>query len=211
MKNNRKLAAMILGCMIYAATVNAQPGMSVDATQMYTTFKFMDSQGTVLNSEYKGLFCGGYGASFRFVTAGGFMLQVRAGMRKVGATMVYDNMSYRWDLQYADGRLGLGYMYTGSEDIKPYLYVSGYFGYLVRGYQTINNEDFDLCDKKAINNIDYGVIANPGVQFELSKLSSVYIEFSYLMGLANIDKDASQKASNIGYGLTVGYQYKFGK
>ena len=205
-----RIIGILLGFMACAIAVNAQSGLAVDVSQMYTTFKFTDSQGTKLNGDYSGVFSGAYGASYRLVTSGGFMLNVRAGMRKAGATMVYDNMSYKWDLQYVDGRLGLGYMYTSSE-IRPYFMVSGYFGYLVRGFQTINNENFDIRDSKAINNLDYGVIASPGVQFELSKVSSVFAEFNYLMGLANIDNDASQKASNIGYGLTVGFQYKFGK
>ena len=209
MKNLNKFW-IILGFIVYGTTVKAQSGIAVDASQMYANFKFTDSQGTKLNGEYSGVFASGYGVSYRLATEGGFMMTVRAGMRKTGSTLLYENMSYKWDLQYADGRLGLGYMFPEGE-IKPYLTIAGYYSYLLRGFQTINNENFDVRKSEQVNNMDYGVIASPGVQFELSKVSSAFIEFNYLMGLCNIDKDESQIATNLGYGLTFGVQYKFGK
>ena len=85
-----KLIGFILGFVALTTTVYGQSGLSVDAFQQYATFKFTDSQGTKLNSDYSGVFAGGYGMSYRLVTEGGFMMTVRAGMRKAGATMVYD-------------------------------------------------------------------------------------------------------------------------
>ena len=56
--------------------------------------------------------------------------------------MVYDGYNYLWDLQYTDIKLGGGYIYNAGR-LKPYLSVSGYFAYLLKANQTINNQNFD--------------------------------------------------------------------
>jgi len=120
--------------------------------------------------------------------------------------MVYDAMNYTWDLQYANGRLGFGYMLKKNK-ISPYLNVSGYYAYMLHGFQTINNEDFDLKKSKLLNETDYGIFITPGVQFELSDAVSTFVEFNYLMGLNNLEKDENQNATNFAYGLTLGLSF----
>src|SRR4030042_2170679 len=170
-----KIIWLLLGFISYAATVNAQSGLTVEASQLYASFKFTDAQGTKLNSEYSGIFTGAYSVSYRFISDGGFMLKVGAGMRKAGATMVYDEMNYTWNLQYADGRLGIGYMLK-NDRVSPYLSVSGYYGYLLRGFQTINNEDFNIKESESINTSDYGIVVNPGLQITVSDAISTFFE-----------------------------------
>ncbi len=206
----KKISILLIMLVIvsYTATIHAQSSLTVKASPLYASFKFTDSQGTKLNSEYSGIFTGGYGLGYRLVTEGGFMVNVGAGIRKAGATMVYDEMNYTWDLQYAEGRLGVGYMLV-SGDIGPYLDVAGYYGYLLRGFQTINNEDFNVKESESINNSDYGIVISPGVQIKLSYEIRTFIEFNYLMGLANMEKDESQKSKNVGYGLTFGFAFAF--
>ena len=207
MKKTR-IILIVLAFVGYSANINAQSSLTVKASPLFASFKFIDSQGTKLSSEYSGIFTGGYGLGYRLVTEGGFMVNVVAGIRKAGATMVYDEMNYTWDLQYAEGRLGAGYMLTGN-DIGPYLDVSGYYGYLLRGFQTINNEDYNIKESESINNSDYGILISPGVQIKLSYEIRTFIEFNYLMGFANMEKDESQKSKNIGYGLTFGFAFAF--
>ncbi|MBN2272889.1 MAG: outer membrane beta-barrel protein [Bacteroidales bacterium] len=203
-----RIILIMLAFIGYAATISAQSSLTVKASPMYASLKFTDSQGTKLNSEYSGIFTGGYGLGYRLVTEGGFMVNVGAGIRKAGATMVYDEMNYTWDLQYAEGRLGVGYMLVSS-DIGPYLDVAGYYGYLLRGFQTINNEDFNIKESESINNSDYGIVISPGVQIKLSYEIRTFIEFNYLMGLANLEKEESQKSKTVGYGLTFGFAFAF--
>lgn len=199
---------LILGFTGFATILSAQSSLTVKASPMYTSLKFTDSDGNKLNSEYSGIFTGGYSAGYRLVTESGFMVNVGAGIRKAGATMVYDEMNYTWDLQYAEGRLGVGYILM-SNDVAPYLDVSGYYGYLLRGFQTINNEDFNIKESESINNSDYGIVISPGVQIKLTYEIRTFIEFNYLMGFANMEKDESQKSKNIGYGLTFGFAFAF--
>lgn len=199
---------ILLGFISIAATVNAQSGITVEASQLFASFKFTDAQGSSLNSEYSGIFTGAYNVSYRFVSEGGFMLSVGTGMRKAGATMVYDDMNYTWNLQYADSRLGIGYMLK-NDLVSPYLKVSGYYAFLLRGFQTINNEDFNIKESETVNSSDFGLIITPGLQLSVTDEISTFFEFNYLMGLKNIEKDESQESKNYAYGLTIGLAFSF--
>jgi len=201
---------IMLGFIGYAATAEAQSSLIVEASPLYASFKFLDSQDNKLNSEYSGIFTGGYGLGYRLVTDGGFLLDVTAGVRKAGATSVVDEMNYTWDLQYANGQLGVGYMLV-KDRFSPYLSVSGYYGYLLRAFQTINNEDFNIKESESINTSDYGIVISPGLQITLSDAISTFFEFNYRMGLANLEKDEGQKSGNFAYGLTFGLSFSFSK
>lgn len=198
-----KIIFFVACLMAYATAVNAQSGFTVEGSQQYASFKFNDSQNTKLNTEYSGLLTGAYGIGYRFVSEGGLMVRGGLGMRNAGATLVYDDMNYSWKLQYADAKLGLGYMLI-IDKINPYINVSGYYAYLVRGIQTINNEDFNITKSELLNKTDYGVIFSGGVQISLSYFISTFFEFNYLWGLANIEPDENQKASNYAYSLSAG-------
>ncbi len=201
---------LLLGFIVFVTTVNAQSSLTIEASRFYASFKYTDSQGSVLNSDYSGIYTGGYGVGYRYVSGKGIMLRAGLGMRKAGATMVYDNMNYSWNLQYADAKLGGGYVLLKGR-ISPYLMVSGYYSYMLSGYQTINNEDFDIKKSKSLNDMDFGVSVTPGVQIIFSEAVSSFVEFNYSMGLKNLDKDEGQKSSNIAYGLTLGLSFSFGK
>jgi len=205
-----KIILLLLGSISYVTSVNAQSNLTAEASQLYASFKFTDSQGTDLNTEYSGIFTGAYGFGYRFIADNGIMLNAGIGMRKAGATLEYDAMNYTWNLQYANGRLGLGYMLK-KDVISPYLNVSGYYAYMLRGFQTINNENFNIKNSESLNITDYGIFITPGVQFTLSDEVSSFVEFNYLMGLQNLEKDEGQEATNFAYGLTVGLSFSFVK
>ena len=197
--------------LVYSVVIaNAQSSFVVEASQQYSSFKYSDSYGTNLNSEYSGIYTGSYGIGYSFNFNNGILIRSGVGIRKAGATLVYDAMNYSWNLQYADLKLGFGYILK-KEKISPYLTVSGYYGKLLRGYQTINNEDFDIKESKSISDSDYGVIITPGVRFTFSEIFSSYLEFNYLMGLQNLEKDISQESMNKSLGLTLGVAISFGK
>ena len=201
----KKLKSLIilLVCAGFSTTLNAQSGLTFEASQLLTSFKFTDSGGNDLSSEYSGIFTGAYNLGYRYVSAGGIMVSGGLGMHNGGATLVYDAMNYTWDLKYAGGRLGLGYMLQTGR-VSPYLNVSGYYAYMLRGFQTINNEHFDITSMEVMNEMDYGLYISPGVQLGLSDALSTYLEFNYLMGLANLEKEESQEARNMAFGLTLG-------
>ncbi|OFY72964.1 MAG: hypothetical protein A2275_08665 [Bacteroidetes bacterium RIFOXYA12_FULL_35_11] len=193
-----------------ATTINAQSNLTIDASQQYSSFKFTDASGTSLNTEYTGVFTGAYSLGYRYISEKGIMANGTIGMRKAGANLDYDAMNYTWDLQYFQSKLGIGYMYKKLR-FSPYITVAGYFGYMLRGFQIVNNEDFNLLKTKSLNEIDYGIIATPGVQYKISDAISTYAEFSYLMGLQNLEKDEGQKSQNLAYGVTLGLCFSIKK
>ncbi|MGD9494141.1 MAG: hypothetical protein AB7V36_12380 [Bacteroidales bacterium] len=205
MKN--KIILFLSVCiMAIGSAVMAQSQLVLEATQQLTTFKFMDSQGNSLNKDYNGILTGAYALGYRYSLNSGILFQGKIGMRNAGATMVYDDMNYSWKLQYGYLALGAGYKF-GQKKISPYAIVSGYFGYLLRGTQLLNNEEFNITDAGLLNSTDYGIMGNAGVIFKLSDYVSAYTEFSYLMGLCNIESDAGQDAMNTAYGLTLGISF----
>lgn len=209
MKKN-KIILILLAFVGLAASADAQSALTVDASQLLGSFKFTDSQSNSLSGDYAGILTGSSGIGYRYTTGNGIVIRTGLGLRNAGATMVYDNSNYSWDLRYADLKLGAGYMYI-SNLVSPYMTLSGYFGYLLRGYQTLNNEDFDIVNSGAMKRTDFGLLITPGVQFNASETLGLYIEFCYLMGLANLETDPGQKSANVAYMLTAGLSFSFGK
>ena len=78
----------------------------------------------------------------------------------------------------------------------------------LKANQRLNNEDFNIIDADLITKIDYGVFVTPGVQMKLSDFVTVYSEFRYMLGLANVETgDSDQKASNSAYIVSLGLSF----
>lgn len=212
--NKLKVLLFVFG-FISSTAVMAQSSLTLDASQLYSNFKFKDSQGTV-DESYLPVYTGAYSIGYRFAADNGLLLRASIGMRKAGATMIYDDASYMWNLQYADGRMGLGYMFDLGR-VKPYLTVSGYYGYLLKGTQTQNTVNYDLIKAEELQRTDFGAIASPGVSITLSDYISVYTEFGYMMGLKNIETQQAEGATvnqegyNRAYSATLGVAFTITK
>lgn len=205
----KSLLLLLLVCMIAStALVSAQSSVTVEVSQLYTSFRFNDSQSNNLNTEYKGIFTGGYGVGYRYVTNFGLIVKPGFGIHKSGADLIYDDMNYSWRLQYADAKLGIGYIYA-LDRISPYFVASGYFSYLLNGTQVLNNEHFNIIESELLDNLDYGIVLTPGVEIGLTKNIASFLEFNYLMGLNNLEPDDSQTSTNFAYSLTVGFAFTF--
>lgn len=200
---------LLLACFA-VSVANAQSSLSLEVSQLYSSFKFKDAQGTVLNTEYLGVFTGAYGVGYRYLSDFGLIIKPGIGMRNGGADMVYDDMNYSWQLKYADAKLGIGYQYSFGK-VKPYFVASGYYAYLLHGTQVINNEYLNMAESELLNKSDYGVIFSPGVELNFSHYLSGFVEFNYLWGLNNIEMDAAQNSTNFAYGLTLGLSFSFTK
>ncbi|MEX0983003.1 MAG: hypothetical protein WD577_12380 [Bacteroidales bacterium] len=194
--------------------VNAQSSITIDASQQITNFVFVDGSGfqdnTYLifgeNNLYKPVYSGTYNVGYSYLLDFGLFFKTSVGMRNAGATMVYDATNYLWEFQYLQTKLGTGYSLNLGL-FNPYLSVSGYFGYLVKANQRVNNEDSDIIDSGSIITKDFGLYISPGVRIDASDYISVYSELSYLMGLQNIEATESQQATNLAYMLTLGLSF----
>ncbi|MCK5539197.1 MAG: outer membrane beta-barrel protein [Bacteroidales bacterium] len=198
-----KFMAIVSIFLFGTSSIMAQSNLTIDVTQVLSNFKFVDSQG-VKDKEYKSNYTTAYSIGYQYHAKKGFLARTSIGMRKGGATLIYDAANYDWDLQYANFNLGAGYMY-GYGMFKPYLTASGYFGYLLKANQRVNNQDFDILDLEEIEKIDYGIIGSLGTQIKLNDVMSAYTEFSYLMGLHNLETSTDgQESSNVSYMFSVG-------
>ncbi len=203
-----KLFLLLCLFVAFSTVLPAQSGLVLEASQLFTSFKFKDRAGVSHNKEYQGLYTGAYGIGYRYVNDIGLIIKPGIGMRNGGANLVYDDQNYSWKLQYADLKLGLGYM-TRFETVNPYFLASGYYAFLLRGLQVTHNENLNITESNLLSNIDYGLIFSPGLNIKLSDYISTYLELNYLLGLTNIEKDPGQKTKNFGYGLSVGVSISF--
>ena len=213
MRNNTVKTILLSLVFIWiSSSLAAQSSLTVDASQLMTTFKFTDSEGNTDNS-YLGKYTGSYSIGYRYLSLDGLIIRASIGMRGAGATMVYDDANYIWDLKYADIKAGVGYAY-GVGRLLPYITVSPYVAYLLKASQTLNHEIFDILELESLERLDYGVVGSPGVQMTISDFISAYAEFSYMMGLQNLETDlnvesntSGQKSSNVAYGITAGISF----
>ena len=202
-----KVVLFVFGFLSTTA-VMAQSSLTIDASQQYSTFKFQDSQG-VVDTSYLPAYTGAYHLGYRFTHESGLLVSAQLGMRKAGATIIYDDANYLWSLQYADFRLGAGYM-LNAERFKPYVKVSGYYALLLKANQTQGTTNYDLVKAGELQRTDYGVLASPGLQVSLSEYISVYTEFSYLMGLRNMETQKVESVSSVQEGYNRAFSATLG-
>lgn len=203
MKNRNLILALAIS--MTSLISYGQSIITIDASQNITNFKFTNSLGE-RDKNYSSSYSGGYSIGYRYQTDMGLYIPVKLGMRSAGATYVYDNMNYSWNLQYAEARLGIGYNYK-FDKLGIHLGVSPYFSYLLKANQRLNNEDFDIRASGTINKIDYGLFISPGVNFQANDLINIYLDLNYMMGLGNLETDEAQKSNNTGYGATLGLAF----
>lgn len=209
------LSCLVVGLMGTSYQLKAQSSITIDASQQITNFVFTDGSGLQDNTYmmfgedniYKPVYSGAYSFGYSYLLDFGLFIKANVGMRNAGATMVYDETNYKWELQYLQGKIGAGYAYDLGL-FNPYIAVTGYYGSLIKANQRINNEDFDIIDSGSIQKNDFGLNIPIGVRIDASEYVSVYTEASYLMGLRNIEtSDNGQNAKNVGYMFTLGLSF----
>lgn len=193
--------------IISLTAINAQESaFTIDASQFMSSFSFKDSESAKQNQYYNPIISGGYGIGYTYSLNENIFLRGGIGMRNGGSSLIYDEMNYSWELKYLDLKVGGGYEYNIGK-FSPYVALSFYYGYMLRGIQVLNNEELNITESGLLKRSDFGLIATPGIKFEISKDISTYFEFNYLTGLINIEEDPSQNAKNQSYALTLGLAF----
>lgn len=185
----------------------AQSSVSFDAGQAFTTYKFVSSQGTNENDFTKNI-SGCFSLGYQNTWDNGLFIRINAGMRKAGASLIYNEMNVNWNVQYADANVGLGYIIKKWR-FKPYLSASPYFGYMLRAYQTIGQDTYDIMKNNSMQTTDYGVFFTPGFKVTVSNYFAFYAEYKYILGLQNLEKSSDQKSYNAGFSVSLGVSYTF--
>jgi hypothetical protein len=199
---NKKLYfAFIILIISLSIHCNAQSFITIDGSQVFSNLKFTNSNGQK-DKSYSNIITGGYSIGYRIYKKGLFA-RLNVGMRKGGATMVYNNSNITWGLQYCDVRLGVGYE-LDKWRIKPYVSASGYYSFLLKATQSMDGLNYDIKKNKSVKSSDYGVLLVPGIKVFISDYISIYSEFSYLIGLQNLETNTKQKLNNTGYSISLG-------
>ena len=192
---------LLFTVLFFAAPANAQSNATFDAGQVFSSFKYTDAQG-VQEKGFSNNISGCFSLGYQYVQNNGLFFRANIGMRKAGASMIFNETNVTWNLQYADANLGLGYM-INKWRLKPYLSVSPYFGYMLKANQAVGPDTYDIMQNKSIKTTDYGLFFSPGLKIALSNIISFYAEYKYIMGLQNLEK-SNQKSYNRGFSINLG-------
>lgn len=195
----------VLTCLIMGFTSQAQSSLTIEGSQNITNFKFTNSLGEKVEG-YGSSYSGGYALGYKYSLENGMYFPCKIGMRKAGATYIYDNANYLWSFNYFETRLGIGYNYSFGK-FGAHISAMGYFGYLLKANQRLNNQDFDIRSTGDINKTDVGLFISPGANFTANEYISVYIDLNYMFGLGNLETDDTQKSNNRMFGATLGLAF----
>jgi hypothetical protein len=130
-------------------------------------------------------------------------IRINTGLRKAGASMIYEGSNINWNIQYADANIGLGYMYNKWR-IKPYFSVSPYLGYMLKANQLIGAFNYNIKEIKSMKTTDFGLFFSPGLKIAVSKSIAFYAEYKYILGLKNLETVADKKSINRGWAINLG-------
>jgi hypothetical protein len=205
MKKIFSIGLLLAGTLCSGNQVNAQSALTLEGSQNITNFKFFDSSGQKIDG-YAPQYSGGYALGYRYGLGNGLYFPVKIGMRKAGATYVYDNSNYSWNLNYVEMRLGVGYEYSFGK-FGAHFSVMGYYGNLLKANQLLNNENFDIRKSGDISKTDFGVFLSPGADYAISDNLKIFVDINYMLGLANLETDGTQKSNNTLFGGTLGLNY----
>lgn len=208
-----RLHCTISLCFVFLLTMfsnfsNAQSTVTFDAGQLFSTFKYTDSQGEI--NDFANNISGCFSVGYSYIGQNGILVRANAGMRKAGASLVYNETNFDWNLQYADIQIGAGYV-LNRWMLKPYILASPYFAYLLKGNQQIGENTYDVIKNKTMSTLDYGVCVVPGLKVSLTNTIAFYAEYKQLLGLQNLEKSSTnnQKTFNRGFSVNLGIAISF--
>ncbi len=180
----------------------AQSIITFDASQVFSTFKYIDSQGNKLKDLERNVTTA-TSVGYHYLLPNGLFIRVNTGTRKAGASFVYNETIVSWDVQYMDANVGLGYIHNKWK-FKPYFSASPYFAYMLKANQTIGFDNYDIKKDKSVSTSDFGIFLSPGVRMALAKRISLYAEYKYILGLQDIEKSATETLFNRGFSFHLG-------
>lgn len=186
----------------------AQSYLNLDIAQNFSTFKFSSNpiesnENPDLIPNYSQISTTAFGIGYRYLHSSGAFIGGGIGFRKAGAALVYKRVNYLWNLQYCDLKAGIGYQYDKWQ-IKPFVSLLPYYAYLLNAKQSIGLNYYDIKSDKAIKNSDLGIFFNLGANVTLSQYLAIYAEYTYNLGLKNIEPTPEQYLYNRGFGIKLG-------
>lgn len=206
--NNLRWIFLIIFFVWKCGGLNAQSTLTLDAGEVFSTYKYTDSQGQEKN--FSNNITNSFNLGYQFAANSGVFIKGCVGMRKAGATLVYNTTNIDWTVQYVDACVGAGYV-LNKWRIKPYIYATPYFAYMLKGEQTMGQYSYDIKANKAMSATDWGVFVAPGCRVALSNFLSFYVEYKQILGLQNLETTTGEKSYNRGFSINLGVAITFVK
>ena len=182
-------------------SMQAQSSLTMDFGQNFTKLKFMNDQQEA-DTSIQSNFSTSFNVGYIYTLKEGVYFSSKIGFRPAGASYVYDDVNYRWDMNYSEFRLGVGYAY----DLGPVIVrfsTQGYAGYLFKAEQQLHHLTRDMLAAESVEVWDFGLFFTPGVEYAINDKLNVGLNFNYMLGLTNIEVDEGQTTKNSLMGSNV--------
>lgn len=196
----------LLLTLIVTVTSFGQNHLLLSSGQNMTNFLFKDDQGTK-DTSYNANFSSSFNLGYAFSLEQGVYFSTKLGLRRAGASYVYDDFNYNWNIMYSEYRLGVGYMY-GFGKLNVHLSTEGYVAYALTANQRLFDVNRDMIAAGTIERLDYGLFASPGVGYNITESVTAELDLNYMYGLGNLETNTTQTSQNTLYGLSVGLNIK---
>lgn len=193
---------------LFSSGLNAQSksDVRIHFSENVSWFRFKTTDGTLdrtLDSKVNF----GFGMNYDFIVGPGVYLRPELSFQNLGAIAQNYGEVLNWELNYMHLGFGTGYAYEKYK-FQPYVGMMMYFGYMMKGYQTIGTSYLNLKEKKFIDAFDFGASLNYGLNFQFSDQVGTFIEFRNLFGLnqleTNIQDDTDQRLYNRNFSVHFG-------
>ncbi|MGB3946633.1 MAG: hypothetical protein WBM13_01495 [Bacteroidia bacterium] len=204
MKTLLKILFFTVWLCFAAQSIVAQSHAYVDVAQVFSKFKFSSTTNNEApGSGYSTITTTSFGFGYQYANKNGVLLGGGLNIRKAGSALVVNKINYAWNLQYADVKFTIGYQYNKYR-IRPHVIVSPYFSYLLNASQSVGLNYYDLKASKSLKSSDFGLFFTPGINVDLSRYFSIYIDYNYIFGLNNIETGEGQFLYNRAFALSGG-------
>lgn len=175
-----------------------------------SNFEFVNSEGT-LQDGYKSSTSTLFGAQLnRFYRrhVGRIGLTVREG----GASYSTSGTSVSWTTNYLTFNVGYMMNVVNKPRLKVYPGITYYGGYMVNGKQTIGERVLSLNDGRSLKKLDHGLEPLLGLSYGISENINFCFEYSYGLGLAQLEKNTmNQKTYNRYSSVVLGLGFVLNK
>ncbi|MFZ4413648.1 MAG: outer membrane beta-barrel protein [Bacteroidales bacterium] len=202
----RKILLLFLLTVISIFTIQAQDKIGFSFGQVFSGFKFKDSQGNQdanLSSKINFACLIHYQKEFK----SGIFIKPEISFNNLGAKSSFNHTNLDWDMHYLAINLNAGYIYNKYR-FKPYTGIGFYYGYLYNANQLIGSDTYDLLETKAISASDMGLNLSLGVRYDYNYNSAVFLELRNSIGLKQLDnnlnggsKELYNRFSTIQFGI----------
>jgi hypothetical protein len=206
MKRNIVIFFFIYG---YVAIAAQDYKVGISFLQNYSTFRYIDSEGTKSKLNYAIKF--GYGLSFQKSLEEKIFLEGLILYNNTGAASSLGLDQLAWSFHYINADLNVGYEFN-FWILHPQIGAGFYYGRLFKADQNVGSIHYDLMDLNDINKNDFGFNMFGRVEYKYSENGSLFLRINESMGLVQLEKgDSGQKMFNRTFSIQLGLLFPIHK